>query len=89
MEEKTFDMFLISILEVQTPLYYETYSDLVLIFQVSNPKDNQEPYAKSNNLHVSYAEINILLLVHSKVNEARLNLPQKYDNVPERETNDG
>ena len=44
MEEKTFDMFLISILEVQTHLYYKTYSDLVLIFQVSDPEDNKEPY---------------------------------------------
>ena len=44
MDEKTFDMFLTSILEVQTHLYYETYSDLVLFFQVSNPEDNQEPF---------------------------------------------
>ena len=34
MEEKTFDMFLVSIVEVQTHLYYETYSDLVLFFQM-------------------------------------------------------
>ena len=44
MEENNFDMFLISILEVQTHLYYETYSDVVLFFQVSNPEDNQEAY---------------------------------------------